>query len=314
MNVEIDSIECGTLPESRGNAFVTGLQPGDRVLLKLLAVMALLLLAANAQARIRCNISSPGFTTAYDRNEITPKIVQTQFTVSCARNNLSDPNTVSYSVGVNNGQYFSGSNRARRTPGNSYINYDLYASSLCAPLWGASPPATLPVPGSGTMTLSGYSTTTEVISYWGCIPTSQNGPGGTYNDTVRMTLYYYFGTSNRTRSSTFPMRILNTASCGISTPPGTITFNYTSFGPTINPTTTFSANCTSMLPYTMALDATSGTLLGLNYSLALSATSSTGTGVPQTHTITGTMASGQAGTCTTGACSATQVHTLTISY
>jgi hypothetical protein len=63
----------------------------------------------------------------------------------------------------------------------------------------------------------------------------------------------------------------------------------------------------------MALDATTGTLLGLNYSLALGVRS-TGTGSPQLHTIIGSMAAGQAGTCAAGTCSASQPHTLTITY
>jgi spore coat protein U-like protein len=287
-----------------------------RPCIQLLAAMALLLLAANAQAAISCSISSPGFTTAYDSNDIAKKIVQTYFRVSCARGDSMDPTSVTYSVGVNNGLYDSGGNRAKRSNGNFYISYDLFTSAACSTLWGPSlSSSTLPIPSPGTMILSGFNTTTVDTSYWGCIPSGQNTPSANpYNDTVTMTLNYSYGLVNASGSSTLTVLILNQASCSISTPPGTITFNYTSFGPTINPTTTFGANCTSMLPYTMALDATSGTLLGLNYSLALSATSSTGTGVPQTHTITGTMVSGQAGTCAGSLCSATQGHTLILSY
>jgi len=287
-----------------------------RICLQLLSAMALFLPATWANAAISCNISSPGVTTSYDPAAVSQTIVQSQFTVTCVRGAGSDPTTQSYSVGVDNGLYFTaGSNRAKLTTGASYIVYDLYSSSLCATLWKTNPKAQrLPVPGTGTMTLSGFVPTSVVTNYWTCIPAGQTGlPAGIYMDSVPMTLYD--GNSNSSLASG-PLSVsINTAStCNISTPPGTITFNYTSFGPTINPTTTFGANCTSMLPYTMALDATSGMLLGLNYSLALSATSSTGTGVSQSHTITGTMVSGQAGTCTTGACSATQVHTLTISY
>ena len=64
----------------------------------------------------------------------------------------------------------------------------------------------------------------------------------------------------------------------------------------------------------MSLDATSGTLIGLNYTLALSTPSSVGTGSQQTHSITGNMAAGQAGNCATGTCSASQARTLTIPY
>jgi hypothetical protein len=70
----------------------------------------------------------------------------------------------------------------------------------------------------------------------------------------------------------------------------------------------------------VALDSpTTGTLIGLDYTLALSPAGGTGGGTgggsPESiHTITGTMAAGQAGTCAVGACTATQSHTLTITY
>jgi hypothetical protein len=64
----------------------------------------------------------------------------------------------------------------------------------------------------------------------------------------------------------------------------------------------------------MALDATSGTILGVNYTLALSAASGTGTGLAQAYSINGNVAAGQAGTCATGSCTASQARTLTITY
>jgi spore coat protein U-like protein len=86
------------------------------------------------------------------------------------------------------------------------------------------------------------------------------------------------------------------------------------FGAVANASTTFGVTCTSTLPYTMALDATSGTVLGLNYTLALSAASGTGNGVLQTYAINGSIAAGQPGTCATGSCAASQPRTLTITY
>jgi spore coat protein U-like protein len=288
-----------------------------RTCIQSLAATALLLLAANAQATISCNVSSPGFTTSYDPAAVSQTIVQTNLTATCVRGQGTDPTTLTYSVGVDNGAYFSaGSNRAKLTTGASYVQYDLYSNSLCTNLWRTTPSAKrLPVPGTGTMTLSGFIPTSVVTTYWGCIPAGQTGqPAGIYLDTVPMTLYD--GNSNTAIApiSSIPVAIFMSATCNISTAPGVITFNYTSFGPAINPTTTFGATCTSLLPYTMALDVTSGALLGLNYSLALSTASSTGTGVQQTHTITGTMVAGQAGTCAVGTCSASQMHALTITY
>ena len=63
----------------------------------------------------------------------------------------------------------------------------------------------------------------------------------------------------------------------------------------------------------MALDATSGTLLGLSYSLALSASGS-GTGATQSYNINGSMAANQASTCGTGVCTGSQTRTLTFTW
>jgi hypothetical protein len=66
----------------------------------------------------------------------------------------------------------------------------------------------------------------------------------------------------------------------------------------------------------MALDATSGTVIGLNYTLALSAAGGTGAGLTAAnYTVDGTMASGQSGTCgTTAVCTGSQARTLTVTY
>ena len=64
----------------------------------------------------------------------------------------------------------------------------------------------------------------------------------------------------------------------------------------------------------LSLDASGGTLLGLNYSLSLPVTAGTGNGLPQTYSINGTAAANQVGTCATATCSATALRTLTITY
>lgn len=286
-----------------------------RPVLKLLVTLALMWPVAWAQA-FQCNVSSSGISTSYDPTSPATTVVQSQLTVTCTRQ-AGDPFSLTYSVGVDNGLYFSaGSNRAKLTTGASYLGYDLYNTSTCSALWRTNPRALrLPVPGTGTMAFSGFLPTSVVTSYWGCITAGQTGlPAGIYTDSVPMTVYDR--DTNTTLSPSNPLSVvinLN-ASCNISSAPGTITFNYASFGPAINPATTFGATCTNGLPYTISLDSTSGTLLGLNYSLALSATGSTGTGFAQPYTITGTMAAGQAGTCAAGSCSATKTHTLLISY
>ena len=283
-----------------------------RKCIQLLAATALLLLAANAQSAITCNISSPGFTTAYNPAAGSKNITQSQFTVTCQRNSGSDPTTQSFSVEAD-------TSTTARNGGNT-INYDLYRDSLCTTVWTTNNSRRLPNPAPGTMTLTGFIPTSVAVSYWGCIPAGQTGkPAGIYTDTT--TMYLYSGTSNTLMASaTFPVAIHVSSTCNITTTPAPLVFNYASFGPAINPTTTLGVKCTSSLPYTVALDSpTTGTLIGLNYSLALSPASGTGGGTSggspeRLHTIAGTMAAGQAGTCAVGACSATQSHTLTITY
>jgi hypothetical protein len=68
----------------------------------------------------------------------------------------------------------------------------------------------------------------------------------------------------------------------------------------------------------MTLDVNSGVVSGLKYDLQINAQTLpvkfVGSGAAQVHTIQGNMPAGQAGTCTTGSCVASQVHTLTITY
>jgi spore coat protein U-like protein len=116
-------------------------------------------------------------------------------------------------------------------------------------------------------------------------------------------------------TSTFGVSVITTNACQIAVPPGSVNLNYTSFqAAAATANTSFGVRCTTALPYTMALDATSGTVLGLTYNLALSQSSGTGIGETQTYSINGSMAAGQVGTCSTASCSASQTRTLTITY
>lgn len=125
-----------------------------------------------------------------------------------------------------------------------------------------------------------------------------------------------------TSTGTFNTAVNLTSACVVSTGNADMVFNYTSFGAVINPSTTLQIKCTNTLPYTLALSSTNTvagttTVLGLAYTLAMTGTGTTGggTGVNKPVVITGTMAAGQSGTCgTTAICSATETHTLTVTY
>lgn len=114
----------------------------------------------------------------------------------------------------------------------------------------------------------------------------------------------------------FNVTVNLTSSCQLTSAPTDVAFTYTSFqaaAATATPSS-FQVKCTNLRPYTMALDATSGTVIGLNYTIALSAAGGTGNGADQTYSITGSMAAGQSGNCAAASCSGTDIRTLTITY
>ena len=172
----------------------------------------------------------------------------------------------------------------------------------------------------GTVNFGSSLSGSQTQTYYAKLPAGQTGiPQGTYIDTVTVNVAY-----NRTAcqngvsgdiSSAFQVQISNVPACQIALPPGTVAFSYTAFTlAAATASTSFSARCSTTLPYTMALDATVGVVSGLNYSLALSATSGTGNGALQSYNINGSMSAGQAGTCASSSCTASDPRTLTITY
>jgi spore coat protein U-like protein len=168
---------------------------------------------------------------------------------------------------------------------------------------------------TGTFSWSGSTKTgikTATVSFYGCVGAQSGMAAATYNDSIGVTLTDNVGSAPPAGS--IPVSITLNSACTVSTPPGTMTFNYTAFraSPLVVPVN-FGVTCTNTTPYTMALDTTTGVAAGLAYSLALSATSATGNGVEQTFSITGTMAAGHPGDCT-GSCTGANTHNLTVSY
>lgn len=265
-----------------------------------------LLLPGVAGAAYNCSISSGGFSTAYSPTAGTTNITSTSFTITCTRA-LSDATTMSWSASANNGLYSNGTNN-RASFGGSFIRYDVFKDAACATQWKG--PSTF----TGTLNFGGSTSASVTVSYWGCVTAGQTGlPAGTYTDTVTATLNY--GPNPQlTATTTFPVSIATPATCSLTNAPGNIVFNYIALKAAVNASTTFGVTCTSYLPYTMALDATTGTIVGINYTLALSAASASGSGSLQTYSINGATAAGQPGTCGTGACSGTQARVLTITY
>lgn len=280
-----------------------------RIVIRIL-VLAAMLCASGAQAAITCTISSLGWGTAYSPSAPGTNVTQSTFSITCQRNVAGDPTTLNYTVGVDNGTHFVGqANKAQF--GTNTIGYENYKDSACTLLWKGAGGNRI----SGSMTLSGLTQTTVTTSYWGCVPAAQAGlPTGTYTDLVTMTLANSAGGATLA-TNTFGVSIYNPAVCNITQAPGNVAFTYTAFRATAaTASTTFGVTCTNTLGYTLALDAPSGVVTGLQYLVSLSASTASGTGLQQTFTVNGTMPAGQAGTCATASCTGTDTRTLTITY
>ena len=254
---------------------------------------------AGAQAAITCSLRSNGFSSAYVPANLSINVTAASFTMTCTRDSVTtDAASQAYTVSVNNGE-----NNNNAKSGNNLINYDLYVDSSCITLWKNR---TL----RGTINFgSTLLTESQTVPFWGCIPARQTTvPAGTFVDTVTMN-------PSIGSLASLPVSIVTPSSCTVTSPPGDIIFNYAGLQTTsASASSNFGATCTSRLPYSLALDATSGVLAGLTYTLSLSATSSIGNGFSQPYTINGTMPAGQSGACITGVCSGTQARTLTITY
>ena len=284
-----------------------------KAMIRCLVVPFLALLAPEAHAAITCNITaSPGWSVAYVTTNPANTVTQSSFTLTCQRNVAADPTTLNYFVSSDNGSNVTGQqNRAKLTTGNSFLLYEDYRDSACTQLWKAAGGNRI----SGSMTLSGFVGTQVTVSYWGCVFASQTGlPSGMYQDTVTMTAANSAGGATLA-TNVFSPTIYYPAVCNVTQAPADVAFTYTAFRATAaTASSTFGVTCTNTLPYSMALDATSGVVAGLQYLISLSASNATGTGAQQTFTINGTMPAGQAGTCALSSCSGTSVRTLTITY
>ncbi len=271
-----------------------------------LVTAAILAFAHSAHARVNCSVSSLGFSTAYGS---TLNVTASSFTVTCTHVSGAK-NTATYQVAVNNGLQPSGTQN-RAASGANFLNYSLTSDAACLTAWKGT--AYIPATVYTTPALALGASDIKTYAFDGCVPANQVIPAaGTYTDTVTMSFVPAGATFT---NGTFPVSITAPATCTLSTPPGNITFNYRSFSATaVAASATFATTCTNKLPYTMALDATSGAIAGVTYTLALSASTAVGTGVPQTFSINGSIAAGQGGTCTAATCTGSQVRTLTITY
>jgi spore coat protein U-like protein len=273
--------------------------------------LALLLVALPAGAAITCSATVTSVTVVYDPTSATQNVTTGSYTVSCIRLS-TDPNTFDWQLGVNNGLHAGGGGNRVQLGTRRYV-YDTYRAApyTAGNLWAAAAARRF----TGTLNFGGSLAASASGPFDIVMAALQPAqPAGTYTDTVTATLRNSAGTAINT--STFGVIVLTTNTCQLSVPPGNVNFTYTSFqASAAAANTSYGVRCTTGLPYTMALDATSGTLLGLTYTLSLAPSSSgTGTGTTQTYSIDGSIAPNQSGICGTGVCTGSQTRTLTLSW
>lgn len=264
-----------------------------------------LLACGLAQAAPPTPVCSATATSVSGTYTSTAALNQTgNISVNCSRNGGSKNQTLY--IGINNG--VNGTRNLKRQTGSDLLPYTISKSTgfwtegvgglLVAIDFQVSDPLTLNIP------------------YYFQVAMNYIKPPGTYDDNpVTVTVHLGSDTGTLLTTTSFVPQATINPSCSLSSPPGTLTLNYTSFSPLpVNNSITFDATCTLTTPYTLSLDATSGTLSGINYTLALSSAASSGTGLAQTYSITGTAAAGQSGICAGAMCSTSEQRTLTITY
>ena len=261
-----------------------------------------------------CAVSSAsGLSLTYDPASPAQTVGMGTAAITCTKSggNLA---TVYYELGTNGGINVSGA-QSRAVSGAFQINYNTWSDSARSLVWNDI--ASGRVKGS----ITSASSSTVYLNYYVSIPNAQNVGVGTYLDTQTIKLYQ--GASAIAASTdisptvqTFGMAFAVAAKCSLSSTPGDVNFNYTSFQTAASlASTSFAVTCVDNTSYTMALDANSGTLLGLTYTLSLSKSGTqTGNGFSQSASIQGSMPAGQSGTCNGAACQGSEARTLTIRY
>jgi hypothetical protein len=146
----------------------------------------------------------------------------------------------------------------------------------------------------------------------------------TFTDSLALTVRSASGGGTTYGTGTIANALSATVSALCLTTTGnTLLFNYTSFQASDQPGTngTFVVQCTNSTPFSLSLDAITGTAAGLTYGVGLTAVgtqtlnSQSGTGSTVTYQVPGSITAGQAGTCATGgSCVGNDSRTVTITY
>jgi hypothetical protein len=267
-----------------------------------LALLSIVLMAGAANAAVTCGMSVTNVYVIYNPYGWMDTQATGSVTLTCTRTE-GEP-YIDYWVDID-----VPSQRLTRQNGNETLTYEILDNDYGR--WNAMYNGT-----SGRINFTGQSAVASASrQYVLRIPRSNWGkPAGLYSTSILLT-QRFSRTGPVISVATIDPVVSILTECRVSRSPTPLTLHYPSFSVTaVTGRTSFDVSCTMSTPYTMSLDATSGTLLGLDYSLALNAGSGTGNALPQTYSVTATIPANQSGKCATGICSATQPRTITITY
>lgn len=296
---------------------------GRWIAFRWLAGICLMVFSPFAHAVYSCTVAATDTGLLYQTP--TPNDVTGSATLTCTRSS-SDANSLTYRLKASDGLSASATNPIRRVRLGSTANYLFYSlrrGSSCnnntdwrAPATGTSNVQT------GTLNFGASLTTSTTLSY--CIRVRVNAGGnpaspaaGVYSDSFNIVAQY----PNSDAGALSPiepvtMTVGVSSQCVFNTYPGNLVFNYTAFSSSAQTaTTSFMLRCSTGLPWSISVNPSPATLLGLQYQIAASPTSGTGNGnTGQAVTLTGTMPMGQAGTCSSASCAGSQTHSVIITY
>lgn len=309
-----------------------------RQLISTAAVALLACVASTSRAAVTCTpISNSNAYFTYVSNTSSgsggaagaANVVQNTVSFSCTRTGGLTPNQVFF--GVTNGLYPSGgNNRAKFSPPDSFVRYGTFKDAACSQILNDGSA----MMGAGRISIPltaalGVAQPITVVFYT-CIDTAQNVtslPAGVYIDTPNMNLRYSGGGGAGDQVALLNVNINVRGVCSVENLTPTINLTYQAFQNSAEfASGQFTARCTNLLQYTMAVSPTSGVVRGVNYQLGLSSGSGPGdaTNIGPTslndvggssgtkmHYINAVMQAGQAGQVGAPLSSA---HTLTITY
>jgi spore coat protein U-like protein len=267
-----------------------------------LGTLTMLLKISLANAAVTCSMSVTNVQPIYSPSANRNADATGNITLNCTRT-ASEASTP-YWIGIN-----TGSSVLTRQTGTQTLSYGIYSNSNYNKIWDNASGAV-----TGTLNFTS-SVATTAVPYYFRIPRSNSGqPPGLYDMTALVTQRFSSTGADISTTSLSPVASI-LSECRISSSPSPLVLNYASFSAVpVASSSDFNVSCTNTTPYTMALDATSGTLLGLNYTVALNANNGTGTALPQTYSVIATIPENQSGSCATGVCSSSQTRTITITY